>query len=72
MSNKITPPKRITRKRLAEIWCELNKYGTPKEFNSKKRRHQIKFNHDRDAIGAMMLIEAFLPWDEIKAEWMKK
>lgn len=56
---------KITEKRLAEMWCELNKYLVPKEL---KGMSPI-FNHGDDAMGAMKLIESLVGKENCLKEW---
>lgn len=52
---------KISKKRLAEIWCELNCWKAPKELKPALSKNQ--------AWGAMVLIKCLLPQKLIDDTW---
>jgi hypothetical protein len=57
---------KISQKRMAEMWCELNCWITPKEFKRRKRKIS-----DAEIGGAMAMIELLTTPDQRGAAWTK-
>lgn len=67
---EIIKDKKITKKRMAEMWCELNTYKVPKEF--KGELSPFKFGSSERAHIAMEDIVSIIGKTACLKEWRKR